>query len=125
MDLIVSSTYSNTVMKFLWSIMKATQIQVFNFSIFNKRLFSLIKRLFKECLRRVEKITGKKIESVKMDVNDRDGLRELFKKNTFYACLHLAALKSVGQSVSNPLEYYHNNVSGTISVLTVCSASDS
>ena len=72
-----------------------------------------------ECLNRVEKITGKIIERVSVNVNDREALNKLFKANNFYAVLHLAALKAVGESVGMPLNYYENNVGGSISILQV------
>lgn len=70
-----------------------------------------------ECLNRVEKITGKKIERVNANVNDREEMNKLFKANNFYAVLHLAALKAVGESTGMPLNYYENNVGGSISIL--------
>ena len=71
-------------------------------------------------MKRVEKITGKPIKSVVLDVNDRNALNEIFKAEKFFAVLHLAALKAVGESVEKPLEYYHNNVGGTLTLLDVC-----
>jgi len=72
-----------------------------------------------ECLKRVERITGKTIDVVYIDVNDTANLDKLFKENNFYAVLHLAALKAVGESCVKPLEYYHNNVAGSINLLRV------
>ncbi|CAF0973868.1 unnamed protein product, partial [Brachionus calyciflorus] len=73
----------------------------------------------KECIPRLEKITGRKINTIDLDVTDRDALDKLFNENKFYAVLHLAALKAVGESVLKPLEYYFNNVYGTMTVLEV------
>lgn len=67
----------------------------------------------------MEKITGKTFETVSLDVCDKSSLDELFKKHQFYAVLHLAALKAVGESVSLPLKYYTNNVLGTLNLLEV------
>jgi UDP-glucose 4-epimerase len=53
------------------------------------------------------------------DINNKDKLDALFKKYNFFAVLHLAAFKSVGESCEKPLKYYNNNVSGTINVLEV------
>lgn len=80
----------------------------------------LTNHIFKtECLKRVERITGKTIDVVYIDVNDTANLDKLFKENNFYAVLHLAALKAVGESCVKPLEYYHNNVAGSINLLRV------
>lgn len=54
-----------------------------------------------------------------MDVNDTVALDKLFKENNFFAVLHLAALKAVGESCMKPLEYYQNNVAGSINLLRV------
>jgi UDP-glucose 4-epimerase len=70
-------------------------------------------------LNRVEQITGKKVESITIDVTDKSVVRELFQQHKFYAVLHLAALKAVGESCQKPLEYYSNNVNGTLNVLAV------
>jgi UDP-glucose 4-epimerase len=67
----------------------------------------------------LETITGRKIERVVLDVTDKAALNELFKQHRFFAVLHLAALKAVGESVAMPLEYYRVNVGGTINVLEV------
>jgi UDP-glucose 4-epimerase len=72
-----------------------------------------------ECLNRVEKITGKTVNRVTLDVTDRAALSDLFKRHTFFAVLHLAALKAVGESSRVPLDYYRNNVTGTLIVLDV------
>ncbi len=70
-----------------------------------------------ESLRRVEKITGKKIDFFKMDLIDKDELRKIFSQNKFDAVIHFAGLKAVGESVSLPLKYYHNNL---VSTLVLC-----
>lgn len=54
-----------------------------------------------------------------IDINDRKALDDLFSKYKFYAVLHLAASKAVGESIEKPLKYYRNNVAGTINVLEV------
>lgn len=73
----------------------------------------------KKALKRVEKIIGKKIEFVKGDIRDKKALRKVFKKYSIDSVIHFAGLKAVGQSVENPLEYYDNNVIGTIRLLEV------
>jgi len=67
-----------------------------------------------ESLRRVQDITGKSLTFHKVDLLDREALRQVFAQYSFEAVIHFAALKAVGESVSMPLEYYHNNLTGTI-----------
>jgi UDP-glucose 4-epimerase len=54
-----------------------------------------------------------------MDVNDTKSLNELFAKNNFFAVLHLAAMKAVGESSTIPLDYYSTNVNGSLNILKV------
>jgi UDP-glucose 4-epimerase len=68
-------------------------------------------------LNRVEKITGKVVNRITLDVTDRNAVNDLFKRHSFFAVLHLAALKAVGESSRLPLDYYRNNVTGTLTVL--------
>jgi UDP-glucose 4-epimerase len=70
-----------------------------------------------ESLRRVEKITNSTIPFYNLDVRDADALEQVFTEHTFDAAIHFAGLKSVGQSVSNPLEYYSNNLDSTFVLL--------
>lgn len=65
-------------------------------------------------LERVEQITGKKIPFYKVDILDREGMNEIFEKESIDSVIHFAGLKAVGESVSKPLEYYHNNITGTL-----------
>jgi UDP-glucose 4-epimerase len=67
-----------------------------------------------ESLRRVKEITGKSMRFYKTDLLDRDSLDQLFIENEVEAVVHFAGLKAVGESVSIPLRYYHNNVTGTL-----------
>ena len=67
-----------------------------------------------ESLNRVEKITGKKPVFYKADLLDRDALEGIFAKESVDAVIHFAGLKAVGESVAKPLEYYHNNLTGTL-----------
>ncbi len=73
----------------------------------------------KKALKRVEKIIGRKIEFVKGDIRDKKTLRKVFKKYKISSVIHFAGLKAVGESVANPLEYYDNNVVGTIRLLEI------
>ena len=65
-------------------------------------------------LERVEQITGKKVTFYKVDLLDREALTEVFEKEQIDSVIHFAGLKAVGESVSKPLEYYHNNITGTL-----------
>lgn len=72
-----------------------------------------------EALTRVRKITGKDMKFYKTDLLLEEELREIFKKEKIDAVIHFAALKAVGESVKKPLEYYHNNITGTLVLLSV------
>lgn len=67
-----------------------------------------------ESLRRVEGITGKKVKFYKADLLDKEALEEIFEKEQIDSVIHFAGLKAVGESVVKPLEYYHNNITGTL-----------
>jgi len=67
-----------------------------------------------EGIKRVEKIVGKKIELVEGDIRSRDDLQAVFDKYPIKSVIHFAGLKAVGESVEMPLEYYDNNISGTV-----------
>ena len=68
----------------------------------------------KESLKRVEKIIGKEVKFVEGDIRDRDALQNVFDTYKIDSVIHFAGLKAVGESVQKPLEYYDNNVSGTV-----------
>jgi UDP-glucose 4-epimerase len=55
----------------------------------------------------------------KVDILDRDKLSKVFRENAIQAVVHFAGLKSMGESVNIPLQYFHNNVSGTLVLLDV------
>lgn len=65
-------------------------------------------------IERVEKITGKKVKFYKVDILDKAALEQVFIENKPDSVIHFAGLKAVGESVSIPLKYYHNNVTGTL-----------
>ncbi len=67
-----------------------------------------------ESLRRVEKITGKTLKFYKADIRDYDALDKIFSKENIDSVIHFAGLKAVGESVEKPLEYYQNNIGGTM-----------
>ncbi|MDR1769906.1 MAG: UDP-glucose 4-epimerase GalE [Hungatella sp.] len=68
----------------------------------------------KVSLERVEAITGKTVTFYEADLLDRDALDEIFDYEVIDAVIHFAGLKAVGESVAKPLEYYHNNITGTL-----------
>ncbi len=70
-----------------------------------------------ESLHRVEQITGKRAPLEAVDIRDGGALDRIFSETAFDAVIHFAGLKAVGESVSQPLRYYQNNVQGT---LTLC-----
>ncbi|MCQ2126733.1 MAG: UDP-glucose 4-epimerase GalE [Bacteroidaceae bacterium] len=67
-----------------------------------------------ESLNRVERITGIHTPFYKVDIRDRQGLDSVLEQYKFDACIHFAGLKAVGESVSMPIEYYENNIGGTL-----------
>ena len=70
-----------------------------------------------ESLKRVEKITGKKVAFYKNDVRDRAVLQKIFKQHNIDWVIHFAGLKAVGESVKKPVEYYDNNLISTLTLL--------
>ncbi|MCI5952112.1 MAG: UDP-glucose 4-epimerase GalE [Anaerostipes sp.] len=70
-----------------------------------------------EALERVQEITGKVLTFYQVDIRDEEGLRQLFQKESIDAVIHFAGLKAVGESVQQPMKYYDNNITGT---LTLC-----
>jgi UDP-glucose 4-epimerase len=76
-----------------------------------------------ESLRRVEEIAGRKLLAFhELDVCDREALTVVFESHKIDAVIHFAGLKAVGESVSQPLRYYANNISGTVVLLDVMTA---
>ena len=67
-----------------------------------------------EAVRRVETITGKSLVFVEADVRDEAALEAIFAEHKIDAVINFAGLKAVGESVRMPLEYYDNNIQGTI-----------
>lgn len=70
-----------------------------------------------ESLRRVQKLTGKKLDFIETDLLNKSELSDIFSKDNFDAVIHFAALKAVGESVTIPLRYYENNIIGTLNLL--------
>lgn len=69
------------------------------------------------CLDRIEKITGKKPIFIKGDIRDQDTLYKTIKAHKCESVVHFAGLKAVGESTEIPLQYYDNNVVGTLRLL--------
>ena len=72
-----------------------------------------------ESLRRVQKITGKSLKFYEGDIADKELVGKILDENKIFAVIHFAGLKAVGESVAKPLEYYRNNISGTLDMCDV------
>ena len=69
-----------------------------------------------EVLNRIEKITGKRPVFYNADLRNKDEIYKIFEKENIDSVIHFAALKSIPDSVKRPLEYYENNVVGTMNI---------
>lgn len=67
-----------------------------------------------ESVKRIKEITGKDVKFYECDIRDRAGLDKIFAENEVEAVIHFAGLKAVGESCEKPLEYYDNNIGGTV-----------
>ena len=72
-----------------------------------------------EALKRVSELIGKDVKCYNADVRDKDAMEKIFGENEFDAVIHYAGLKSVGESVAKPLEYYENNMVATFVLVDV------
>ncbi len=72
-----------------------------------------------QAIQRIQEITGKQLAFHKIDLLDKPALEAVFAADPIDAVIHFAALKAVGESVEQPLRYYHNNLTGTINLLEV------
>lgn len=72
-----------------------------------------------EALARVKELSGKDIPFYECDIRDAEGLRRIFRENQIDVVIHFAGLKAVGESVQKPLEYFDNNVNGTLVLCSV------
>jgi UDP-glucose 4-epimerase len=70
-------------------------------------------------LDRVKQITDKSVTFIQADICDRQALKQVFEQHDIEAVVHFAGLKAVGESSVMPLSYYHNNVSGSVTLLQV------
>lgn len=73
----------------------------------------------KSSLDRIRALVNKDFKFYECDIRDKEGLDEIFKKEKIDSVIHFAGLKAVGESVHKPLEYFDNNVSGTLVLLDV------
>ena len=70
-----------------------------------------------EAIRRVEQITGRKVNLYEADVADKGRMMEILKAEMPDCIIHFAGLKAVGESVAKPVEYYRNNIDTTLNLL--------
>ena len=68
---------------------------------------------------KIKEITGKNVKFYEVDILDEYNLDKVFNENNIECVIHFAGLKAVGESVSKPLEYYHNNIEGTLCLCKV------
>ncbi|MFT5572412.1 MAG: UDP-glucose 4-epimerase [Cryomorphaceae bacterium] len=73
---------------------------------------------------RIKQITGSSLIVVEADLRDEAVLAEVFSQHNFAAVIHFAGLKAVGESVRQPLRYYHNNVFGSLQLFKAMSNAD-
>lgn len=73
----------------------------------------------RESIKRVEKLSGKKITLIEEDIQSKQGVDQVFKQNKIDAVIHFAGLKAVGESVIKPITYYQNNIAGTMNLLQI------
>ena len=72
-----------------------------------------------EVLEAIRKITGKEFKFYELNYLDKEKLDKVFKENNIEAVMNFAGFKAVGESVQKPIEYYTNNISGTLTLLDV------
>ena len=71
-----------------------------------------------EVLNRIEQITGGRPAFTEADLLDTAAMEQIFSENDFDAVIHFAGYKAVGESTQKPVEYYHNNITGTLVLLS-------
>ncbi len=77
-----------------------------------------------EALNRIKKITGKDFKFYEADLLDLDAMNKIFSENKIDSVIHFAGLKAVGESVQKPVEYYHNNITGTLMLIKAMKAAN-
>ena len=81
-------------------------------------VFDNLSNSYEESLRRVEKLTGKKVKFYNADMCDPAAMNKIFDENPeITSVIHFAGLKAVAVSVSQPVEYYKNNIGGTLTLI--------
>ncbi|MBQ1535591.1 MAG: SDR family NAD(P)-dependent oxidoreductase, partial [Ruminococcus sp.] len=70
-----------------------------------------------EALNRIKTITGKDFGFYEVDLLDLEKLEKIFEENHVDAVIHFAGYKAVGESVAQPVKYYHNNITGTLMLI--------
>ena len=69
-----------------------------------------------KALERVQEITGRSLTFYKADIRDKQAMNDIFDREAIDAVIHFAGLKAVGESVVKPIEYYENNITGTLNL---------
>ena len=77
-----------------------------------------------EAIKRIQKITDKSVTMIEGDVCDKLLLKDVFTQHAISAVIHFAGLKSVGESVANPIKYYDNNLVSTLKLLEIMTEYD-
>lgn len=72
-----------------------------------------------EVLKRVESLSGREVIFHRVDMMEKEKLREVFQKYSFHAVIHFAGLKAVGESVQDPLKYYRVNIGIALNLIEV------
>lgn len=74
----------------------------------------------KKAVAHIEQLAGKRVAFFEADIRDIESMRDIFEDYRFDACIHFAGLKAVGESCEKPLDYYENNIYGTLNLLRLC-----
>ena len=77
-----------------------------------------------EVLNRIKQITGKDVTFYEADLLDKPALEAIFERETIDSVIHFAGYKAVGESVAMPINYYHNNITGTLMLLEAMKANN-
>ena len=72
-----------------------------------------------KAVERVQQITGKSVVFYEADIRDKEAMGNIFDQEKVDAVIHFAGLKAVGESVAKPMEYYENNLAGTLNLCQV------
>ncbi|KAK7502121.1 hypothetical protein BaRGS_00006485, partial [Batillaria attramentaria] len=74
-----------------------------------------------ESIRRVEQLSGKKVDAYQVDLVDKAAVQDVFSKHQVYCVIHMASLKAVGESCKRPFTYYKTNLFGCLNLIEVMS----